>query len=74
MKFIMEVRKFLKKKGIHVQTALEMVEYMEKMYSACEEVTENKYELLSVGFNTKVMYYVQYIIYSTLLVILRLFF
>ena len=70
MKFIIEVRKFLKKKNIHVLTALgldiwvimshdslwvimsyptkEMIEFMETKYADCDEVTGNKYDLLSL--------------------------
>ena len=36
IKFIMEVRKFLRKKQIHVYTALEMIDYIEDNYSHCE--------------------------------------
>ena len=31
-------------------TAIEMIEYIEDKYSSCEEVTNNKYELLRKAF------------------------
>ena len=63
IKFIMEVRKYLRKKQIHVYTALEMIDYIEDNFSHCQTgthiiqfnlqlntklVTENKYDLLSL--------------------------
>ena len=44
------LRKYLKKKNIHVITAIEMIEYIEDKYSSCEEVTNNKYDLLRKAF------------------------
>ena len=44
------LRKYLKKKDIHVITAIEMIEYIEEKYSSCEEVTNNKYDLLRKAF------------------------
>ena len=44
------LRKYLKKKDIHVLTAIEMIEYIEDKYSSCEEVTNNKYDLLRKAF------------------------
>ena len=39
IKFIMEVRKYLRKKQIHVYTALEMIDYIEDNYSHCQTGT-----------------------------------
>ena len=44
------LRKYLKKKDIHAITAIEMIEHIEDKYSSCEEVTNNKYELLRKAF------------------------
>ena len=51
-------RKYLKKKDIHVLTAIEMIEYIEDKYSTCEEVTNNKYDLLRKVF--KYMHFTMY--------------
>ena len=45
IKFIMEVRKFLRKKHIQVYTALEMIDYLEDNFSHCDSARFSTKEL-----------------------------